>query len=195
MAFDPRARNQFGKDEYYTPTWVFDSLLRGMKPGIVQYLKEKGTVWESACGNGNLMRHIRKNGFKTIGSDMTPLAGGDPRGGHDFLKYQPHTFDIQVTNPPFSIKTEWIERSIKLGKPFCLLLPVNAMGGVGRMKLLKNYPLGIINVGRVRFENVDGVPYNGAPFDVAWFCTRELLRGPILFEHKAKTVKDVKKTA
>jgi len=36
-------------------------------------------------------------------------------------------WDAQITNPPYSIKGEWIARSFELGKPFALLVPIETL--------------------------------------------------------------------
>jgi hypothetical protein len=46
----------------------------------------------------------------------------------DFFTATPRIpWDIQVTNPPFSLKERWLQRSYELGKPFMLLLPADVL--------------------------------------------------------------------
>ena len=41
--------------------------------------------------------------------------------GQDFFNYQPDDFDLIISNPPFSVKDQVLERCYTLGKPFALL--------------------------------------------------------------------------
>lgn len=49
-------------------------------------------------------------------------------GIHDFMN-KDYEFDAVYTNPPFSIKTEVIDRCIATGKKCTLILPLDVMGG------------------------------------------------------------------
>jgi hypothetical protein len=65
------------------------------------------TIWDPACGGGNICRAARAAGHEALGSDVVRRAAGrDPwwRGIHDFTSAAPPPvmgrIDI-VTNPPF----------------------------------------------------------------------------------------------
>lgn len=46
--------------------------------------------------------------------------------GYDFFEYEPNrdSYDYIVSNPPYSLKTEVLERLFELGKPFAMLIGV-----------------------------------------------------------------------
>jgi hypothetical protein len=51
----------------------------------------------------------------------------------DYFTQEPAQWDIQVTNPPYSIKARWIVRACELGKPWALLVPITTLG-VGKIQ-------------------------------------------------------------
>ena len=63
------------------------------------------------------------------------------------------TFDVICTNPPFSLKDEFLEKCYWLGKPFALLLPLTVLDSVSRRNLFsKNGVEFILPPRRIRFE-------------------------------------------
>lgn len=88
-----------------------------------------------------------------------------------------------MTNPPYSIKFQWIERCYQIGKPFALLLPVETLGANKAQKFFKQYGIEIIFLNRrVNFI----LPHtssssNGAWFPVAWFTYRLNIGNQITF--------------
>src|SRR6516165_6846352 len=91
-----------GSDDYQTPP---EALLP-----LLPYLRRDWTIWECACGKGYLVNALRQTGFRVIATDK--------KDGRDFLTWQPEDWDCNVTNPPFSLKTEFLARAYELGKPF-----------------------------------------------------------------------------
>ena len=69
------------------------------------------------------------------------------------------------TNPPFSRKDEFLERAYGLGKPFALLLPIEALGGGVRNSLFRQYGIQLLVPSkRINFSG------RGCSFASAWFC-------------------------
>lgn len=65
-----------------------------------------GTIWDPACGQGNIMRACRSTGLKAVGSDVVRRAPveGDPWwfGVCDFLQdTRAPSCESIITNPPF----------------------------------------------------------------------------------------------
>lgn len=74
-------------------------------------------IWECACGAERLM----ENAFRL---QEYIVHGTDLLYNQNFFTYYPEfDYDIIVTNPPWSIKYEWLQRCLELGKPFALLVP------------------------------------------------------------------------
>jgi hypothetical protein len=140
-------------DDFQTPDWVVDYL--------VPYLRREWVIWECAKGRGNLVRALERKGFKVIGTDI--------REGYDFLSWEAEGYDCIVTNPPYSLKDEFLERCYELRKPFALLLPLTALETRRRQRLFKEYGVEVIVLPRrVNFEVPSG---RGSRcwFPVGWF--------------------------
>jgi hypothetical protein len=92
-------------DEYYTPNWVWDCLS--------PYIPNDKVIWEAFCNEGEASRksgeYLKQLGFNVI-------CNGD-----DF--FNNNYGDIVVSNCPYSIKKDVIERLFFLNKPFMLILP------------------------------------------------------------------------
>jgi hypothetical protein len=128
---------------------------------LVPFLKKEWLIWECAMGKGNLVRALREKGFNVIGTDILQ--------GYDFLKWVPEKFDCIVTNPPYSLKNEFLERCYELRKPFALLLPLTTLETRRRQRLFKEYGVEIIVLPkRINFETPSGRG-SGSWFAVAWF--------------------------
>lgn len=144
-----------GRDNCQTPQYALDPLL--------PYLKTSWLIWESAVGEGNIVRKLRKSGFSVGASDILT--------GQDFFKYEPTLWDCQITNPPFSRKYEWIDRSFSIGKPFALLLPLETLGAQKAQKLFERYSIEIILLNKRVGYKMPNKGWNGAGahFPSAWF--------------------------
>lgn len=139
-------------DEMQTPEVAINPLL--------PYLKKDWIIWECAWGGGSLAGHLKKHGFKTIGSKET-----------DFLDEKlTHKFDCIITNPPYSLKEEFLKRAYELGKPFAFLMPLTALEGKARGNLYRKYGIQLIVPNkRINFITPSGKG-SGAWFQVAWYC-------------------------
>ena len=111
------------EDIYQTPIESVTMIL----PHIAKYRR----VWEISCGRGNIVQACREAGHEVIGTDILQ----DPK--EDFLVYVPDfEWDVILTNPPFSLKYEFLLRCYQHGKPFILLLPLDCLGYVSIAKLI-----------------------------------------------------------
>ena len=150
----PQVKHKKGvADDFQTPEWV-------ARP-LYEFIPKDWVVWEPACGNGNLVRAFESEGYKVTATDILQ--------GVDFLEYDEEFYDVIVTNPPYSLKDEFIERCYELGKPFALLLPLTALEGKRRQRLWAKHGVELIILPkRVNFES----PYGkgqGSWFPVAWY--------------------------
>ena len=129
-------------DELYTPYEAVHYL--------IPFLPNK-IIWESAPGDGKLVNILKQKGYLVVWSDQ------------DYFEWKPEVWDIQVTNPPFSIKAKWLKRANELGKPYAILLPITTLGARNCQLQLDDVEL-ILLPHRIDFTG------KKAPwFAVAWF--------------------------
>lgn len=128
---------------------------------LIPYLKTDWRIWECAMGKGNLVNELREKKFIINGTDIL--------FGQDFLTWEPDNFDCIITNPPFSLKQEFLERCYSFKKPFALLLPLTTFETEKRQKLFTKYGLEVIFLPkRINFETPSGQG-SGSWFATAWF--------------------------
>jgi len=146
-------------DDFQTPPYAIKPLL--------PYLHKEWVIWEPACGKGNLVKALENEGFKVIGTDISQ--------GYDFLKWKPEKFDCIVTNPPYSLRYEFIKRCYELGKPWAMLMTLTTLEGK-RQELFRKYGIELLLLNkRINFETPSGKG-SGSWFPVAWFCWKLLPR-------------------
>lgn len=153
QAKKPKESQSF--DRCQTPKYALDPLLL--------YIPKNFTIWESACGDGNLVRGLTDSGYKVIATDILT--------GQNFFRWQPPQWDIQLTNCPYSVKLEWLEHSYILGKPFALLLPVELLGVGKAQRMFERFGIEIVLLsGRVNFQTVNtNFAKSNAWFPTAWY--------------------------
>lgn len=72
-----------------------------------------------------------------------------------------------ITNPPYSLKNEFLERCYEYNKSFMLLLPLTALEGKQRNELYKKYGIELIVLDkRINFMKNK----NNVWFNTSWFC-------------------------
>lgn len=114
-------------DFYPTPPDVTKALLRFLQ------LPKSIEIWEPACGEGHMVTAIREEGYECLGTDI--------EDGQDYLTFDtPVGIDYIITNPPFSLATQFIEKSIERGLPFAFLLKCQFFHAKSRYALFESYP-------------------------------------------------------
>lgn len=125
---------------------------------LIPFLRKDWIIWECAWGKGNLYNFLKDYGFKVIGSGIE----------FNFLQNYIEC-DCIITNPPYSLKDEFLERCYSLKQPFALLLPLTALEGKRRGALYREYGIQLIIPNRrINFETPSGKG-SGSWFQVAWF--------------------------
>lgn len=140
-------------DDYTTPKYVWEQ--------IKDFIPTDSIIWESAYCNGSSGNHLTDMGFKTIHEDK------------DYFNWEPENYTIQITNPPFSNKKEWIKRAMELGKPWIMVMPLETISTKFFIELTKGDIQLIIPVKRIFFEKiVDDVVIKktSSCFTCCYFC-------------------------
>ena len=145
-------------------------------------------IWECAAGSGVLVRELKKHCPFVYGTDILD--------GQDFFEYEIDSFELQdytiVTNPPYSIKYEWLAQCYLYGLPFALLMPVEMIGAKKAQKLFEQHDgIQIIFMRpRVDFYMPEkGYKGGGAQFPTAWYTWKLNLPNEINFAELNKPKK------
>lgn len=166
-------------DRCYTPGYALDPL----RP----FLRRSWRIWEPAAGRGHLVRELRRTGFDVVATELALLdptervCGPEIGYGIDFFTSLAQSFGVIVTNPPYSIKPEWIQRCYQVGRPFALLVPVETIGSNQVQRMMESYGAELLLLDkRVNFHMPNKGDGGSAQFPVLWFCWR-LLPQPIVY--------------
>lgn len=147
-------------DELYTPMYAVEPITDAI-------FSATDVIWcPFDTSESNIVKFFKERGYKVIHSHISE--------GKDFFQYEPDEhYDIIISNPPYSIKDQVLERCYQLGKPFALLLPITALEGSRRGKLFKSKGIDLL----VLDKRVD---FNGKGkcwFNTSWFCWRTAIDG------------------
>lgn len=156
-------------DELYTPEYAIKPLLK--------YLPKNKIIWECTdYGSSNITKVLRNNGYKVVNTNKAEI---------DFIQDNvDFKFDMIITNPPYSLKDEFIKRCYEYGKPFCLLLPITSLEGIERGKMFRKHGIELLV-----FDRRCNFIYDNAKksnwFNTSWFCYKVLPK-QLMFEELQK---------
>ena len=96
------------KDDWYpTPPSATAALLSREKFGK--------TIWEPAAGDGAIAKVCEKAGYDVLASDLNDYGYMDALANVDFLLEPERAADHIITNPPYKLAQEFIQKAIDLG--------------------------------------------------------------------------------
>lgn len=158
-------------DNIYTPDYAVYPLLKYLpKPPL--------KIWECCDFGGSRITYVLKeNGYEVVSTDIVT--------GFDFLKDEPNfDFDMIVTNPPYSLKNDFLKKCYEYNKPFALLLPLTTLEGIERGKMFKENGINVIVLDkRINFVNQKKNNW----FNTSWFIWEpNKENNKIIFEHLEK---------
>lgn len=161
---------QGSPDDFQTPKEALDIL--------IPYLNKDWKIWECASGKGNLVNALEQKGFDVLATD---IIHGFDFVNHALAEDRKFKIDCIITNPPFSLKTEFIKRCFELNKPFALLLPLTTLESEKRQVFFRKHKIQLIIPNkRYNFETPSGKG-SGSWFATAWFCYKMNLPNDLNF--------------
>jgi hypothetical protein len=143
-------------DEMFTP----DDAVEMIIPFIPKHVK---TIWEpTATKEGGVVNVLKDKGYNVITTHI--------KDGQDFFSYEPEKYDMIITNPPYSLKNEFLKRGFELSKPFMFLPPITTLEGLKRSKMFRKNRIQIL----IPDKRFNFKPYkkSGAWFQTSWFTFR-----------------------
>ena len=137
MSSTNRGSERSPNDFYETPGWLTRLALRTVfAPG-----GHKLGVLEPAAGTGAITREARAYWPSAVVNEIDIV-----RTGKDFLAIPTHPiYDIVITNPPFSLAMEFVQRAHRWAcytptATVAMLLPLNFLGSEKRAVWLRTHP-------------------------------------------------------
>lgn len=161
-------------DEFYTPIYA-------IKP-IMKYIKEKSTIWCPFDTEQSLfVQEFKMKGHNVIATHIW--------NGEDFFEVEVPKCDYIISNPPYTLKTEVLERLFSLDIPFAMLIGVVGLfESKKRFNMFKNNEFEIMYFNkRVSYfkKYEDPKPSLNPPFSSVYIC-KNILPKKIVFEEIMK---------
>lgn len=162
------------QDEFYTPSYAIEPLLK--------YLKKYQIIWCPFDTEDSLfVKELKKAGHKVVATHIW--------NGEDFFNINIQDCDCIISNPPYSLKSEVLERLFEIGKPFAMLLGVVGLfESKKRFNLFKNNDFEIMYFNKriAYFKNYEEQkPSLNPPFSSV-YITHSILPQKIVFEELDK---------
>ena len=148
-------------DEYETPAYVWDLILK--------YISKEKIIYEPFYLNGRSGEYIKSKGYSCIHENK------------DFFTNE-YSYDIIISNPPFSKRKEIFEKLKEINKPFALIVPLQTLVNSYFKTLFSDVQI-IIPKTRIGFIQND-VWTNRADFDSIILTHGLNLPKDIIFENE-----------
>ncbi len=150
---------KFKDDDYETPVEVLELLL--------PYIEDYNIIYDPFYCKGNVINNWEKLNKKCINEKLDA-----------FNRTHPETYDIVISNIPFSCKEESMKLFFKLDKPFIILMPIDSLGSKWIKKYFDKLQF-IIPEKRLHFEK-DNTKGKGSWFDTCFYCYNINLKKDII---------------
>ena len=166
------------EDDFYAthPLTVDQFVIRFQKDTS---LLNNAIIWECACGQGHMSKVLEEKGFKVYSTDLIDRGYGfSPVNflGTGFEKpVMPNNINTIMTNPPYSLATDFVKTAIRLVPDNGLVimyLRVLFLEGKARRLLFEEFPPKYIYVHSERqgcAKGGDFEKYPGSAMCFAWF--------------------------
>ena len=162
-----------GNDEFYTPEYAIDP--------IVKYIPEGSRIWCPFDTAESLFVKRFSGGYFVTATHIF--------NGEDFFLIEPPECDYIISNPPYSLKGDVLQRLFDIGKPFAMLV-----GVVGLFESQKRFEMFRDNDFEIMYMNrrvayfkdyAEQKPSLNPPFSSVYVC-HGILPKQIVFEEIKK---------
>jgi hypothetical protein len=137
-------------------------------------------VWECACGQGHLSKELIKQGYNVYSTDLINRGYGEQG---NFLTYSQKWKGDILTNPPFKLAENFIEKAFDLleeGNKLILFLKIQFLEGQKRKNLFEKYPIKYVYVHSSRQQcsmNADFINLKATTQFYAWYVWEKGFKG------------------
>lgn len=162
-------------DECYTHRYGVEPLLEFLPP-----FKDKIIWCPFDKDESEFVKVFKENGYKVINSHI--------EYGQNFHEYEPDKWDLIISNPPFTGKTELFKRVINFNKPFCLLMSLTWLNDKAPKILFRDIEMQLLMFeDRMTFKNQSQI--KKINFSSAYFCRDFLPKQIVIRDFKTYTQK------
>lgn len=116
-----KKENRKENDFYPTPPDVTHALMKFLHKECSFIFDTSLKIWEPSCGDGAMSEVIKQYGH-TVTSTELRSDSGYGETGIDFLTSNPMTADAIITNPPFNLSEQFINKALGNSRIVCMLL-------------------------------------------------------------------------
>ena len=160
-----------GNDEFYTPEYAIAPIIKYLKP-------PPKTIWCPFDTQGSLfVKKFQENGYNVIATHIS--------NGEDFFAIDAPDCDYIISNPPYSVKGQVLERLFSLHIPFAMLVGVVGLfESKKRFDMFKTHKFEIMYMNkRISYfkDYKEQKPSLNPPFSSVYICSM-LLPQQIVFE-------------
>ena len=156
-------------------------------PKAIHYLLKYETfnknIWECACGEGNLSKPLKEQGYNVFSTDLIDRGYQDQV--LDFLESNIFFDGDIITNPPFKHTTEFVTKaleSIPMGNKVAMFLKINYLSGKKRyQEIYSKFPPYRVYVFNGRIACSKGNKpegFKGNAMDYVWMIWEKGKLGP-----------------
>ena len=135
-------------------------------------------IWEPACGELHLSNVLEDQGFNVRNSDIIDRLHNGKIEELDFLTYQDKWNGDIITNPPYKIAKQFVEKALSIVSDGCkvaMFLKLTFLESKSRRELFENTPPKVLYVSSSRLQcakNGDFETYNkgtGTAVAYGWY--------------------------
>lgn len=164
-----------GNDDFYTPEYAITPLFKYLPPPPV-------TIWCPFDTEDSLfVKLFRQRGYTVIATHIA--------NDQDFFTIEPPKCDYIISNPPYSLKSEVLDRLFQLGVPFAMLVGVVGLfESQKRFEMFRDHDFEIMYLNRrvAYFKSyAEQKPSLNPPFSSVYVC-KGMLPKQIVFEEIKK---------
>ena len=146
-------------DDYMTPKYAWEN--------IIEYIPKNKVIWEAFYGDGKSGDYLKELGLTVIHEQI------------DFFKE--NKGDIIISNPPFSLAKDIMNRLLELDKPFILIFPCSKISTQYFRKWKDKKLQIIIPRKRIQFIKNGNELNNKCNFDCFYYCYKIDLPSAIIW--------------
>ncbi len=165
---------QFRKqDEYFTPAYAVYPIMKRLQP--------EATIWcPFDTEDSEFVKIFSHHGFH--------VTYGHIQTGQDFFKVDVPECDYIISNPPYSMKNQVLERLYAIGKPFAMLINFQGIfDSQKRFQMFKGHRVEMLWLSpRVDYGTERGRLRQGVPFQSGYLCSG-ICKNQLEFEYLDKT--------